>query len=228
MPQVNLSTLNGAELRDLLDASRRHGDAQASYRILQEMAARREGPLKTRREPRFVAIDLGDPLEKGDDLPPMPNWRPPGLSPNSPPSEIDRPLSLQDPGPPPPPQAADSDPADIDDLRLHPVGRESPPARRRAPLQLVAGFALGITLGAGLGWWAAGREAVSAPVPVQTAALAPAPAPPAPSLAAPAAPPEPAAEPAAPEAAPNALDVVRDAGAIEPPATPRAAPTGQT
>ena len=41
MPQINLTALNGPELRQLLDASRRRGDATASYQILQEMAARR-------------------------------------------------------------------------------------------------------------------------------------------------------------------------------------------
>ena len=85
MPQVNLSALNGQELRHLLDASRRRGDASLSYKVLQEMAARREAPgerrpSKGRRpaEPRVIAVDLGDPMEApADDVPPMPNWRPP-------------------------------------------------------------------------------------------------------------------------------------------------------
>lgn len=87
MPQVNLSDLNGPDLRRLLDATRGRGNAALSYTILQEMAARREGRgqrglFLTRRpaEPRIVAVDLGDPMEREDDLPPMPHWRPPAES----------------------------------------------------------------------------------------------------------------------------------------------------
>jgi uncharacterized protein YecT (DUF1311 family) len=86
MQQVNLTTASGQELRQLLDSSRRRGDAALSYSILQEMAARREAPgerraLKGRRpaEPRLISVDFGDPLDKTEDLPPMPNWRPPNL-----------------------------------------------------------------------------------------------------------------------------------------------------
>jgi uncharacterized protein YecT (DUF1311 family) len=85
MPQVNLTNVTGQELRQLLDSSRRRGDAALSYRILQEMAARREAPAERRAfkgrrpaEPRLVAVEFGDPLDKTEDLPPMPNWRPPG------------------------------------------------------------------------------------------------------------------------------------------------------
>jgi uncharacterized protein YecT (DUF1311 family) len=85
MPQVNLSALNGQELRQLLDSSRRRGDAALSYTVLQEMAARREAggerrPFMLRRpaEPRHVDVDLDDPTQtEDDDLPPLPNWRPP-------------------------------------------------------------------------------------------------------------------------------------------------------
>jgi chemotaxis protein histidine kinase CheA len=84
MPQVNLTNVSGQELRQLLDSSRRRGDAALSYRILQEMAARRETPAERRAfkgrrpaEPRVVAVEFGDPLDKTEDLPPMPNWRPP-------------------------------------------------------------------------------------------------------------------------------------------------------
>jgi uncharacterized protein YecT (DUF1311 family) len=85
MPQVNLSTLSGPDLRRLLDASRGRGDAALSYTILQEMAARREGRgqrglfLKRRpAESRAIGVDPGDPMEReDDDLPPMPHWRPP-------------------------------------------------------------------------------------------------------------------------------------------------------
>ena len=83
MLQVNLSTLNGPELRRLLDTTRERGEAALTYQILQEMAARREGGgrrgLFQRRpaEERFIAVDLGDPMERKDELPPMPAWRAP-------------------------------------------------------------------------------------------------------------------------------------------------------
>ena len=48
MPQVNLTNASGQELRQLLDSSRRRGDAALSYTILQEMAARREAPAERR------------------------------------------------------------------------------------------------------------------------------------------------------------------------------------
>jgi len=71
MPDVNLTTLNGPELRRLLDASRERGQAALSYQILQEMAARREGrgrrgfaAMRRPGEPRIVAVDLGDPLDE--------------------------------------------------------------------------------------------------------------------------------------------------------------------
>jgi uncharacterized protein YecT (DUF1311 family) len=86
MPNVNLSSLSGPELRRLLDSSRQRGEAALSYRILQEMEARREGGERKRlfagrrsAEAHTVAINLGDPLERDDedDVPPMPSWRPP-------------------------------------------------------------------------------------------------------------------------------------------------------
>src|SRR4051794_28863172 len=84
MPEVNLATMSGPELRRLLNSCRERGQAALSYQILQEMAARREkrprrGLIPARRpaEPRIVALDLGDPREASDDLPPMPKWRPP-------------------------------------------------------------------------------------------------------------------------------------------------------
>lgn len=82
MLQVNLSNLSGPELRRLLDATRSRGEAALSYQILQEMAARREdtdrrGPFQMRRpaEPRVIAVDLGDPMERKDEIPPMPAGR---------------------------------------------------------------------------------------------------------------------------------------------------------
>lgn len=65
MLQVDLSTLRGPELRQLLDATRRRGQAKLSYEILQEMEARREGGgQRVAAEPRVVGLNLGDPLER--------------------------------------------------------------------------------------------------------------------------------------------------------------------
>ncbi|HEX7886571.1 MAG TPA: hypothetical protein VF474_11395, partial [Phenylobacterium sp.] len=78
MLQVDLSTLRGPELRRLLDAARERGQAALSYKILQEMEARRERdgrggalallPVRRRTEPRVISVDLGDPLECPDPL----------------------------------------------------------------------------------------------------------------------------------------------------------------
>jgi len=91
MLQVNLSNLSGPELRRLLDATRSRGEAALSYQILQEMAARREdgggrGPFHARRpaEPRVIAVDLGDPKERNDEVPPMPIGRRPMAEPKAP------------------------------------------------------------------------------------------------------------------------------------------------
>ena len=87
MPEVNLSTMSAPELRRLLDSTRARGEAALSYQILQEMAARREGRgrrglflMRRPAKPRVIAVDLGDPMEPEDDLPPLPGiWR--GLPP---------------------------------------------------------------------------------------------------------------------------------------------------
>ncbi|MBX3482945.1 hypothetical protein [Phenylobacterium sp.] len=73
MLQLDLSTLSGPDLRSLLDTARERGQARQSYLILQEMARRREGgdpglrkraSRRDRSEPRFIELDLGDPLER--------------------------------------------------------------------------------------------------------------------------------------------------------------------
>ncbi|WP_296600353.1 hypothetical protein, partial [Phenylobacterium sp.] len=73
MPQLDLSTLNGAELRRLLDASRERGHAAQSYSILEEMARRRERDQARPRRgerlpepPRLISIELGDSLDRPD------------------------------------------------------------------------------------------------------------------------------------------------------------------
>lgn len=79
MLQINLSTLNGAELRRLLDASRQRGDAALSYQVLQEMAERRDARPGGRRkdaEPRLAMVATDEP-QVDDAAPPMPAWRPP-------------------------------------------------------------------------------------------------------------------------------------------------------
>lgn len=90
MLQVNLSNLSGPELRRLLDATRSRGEAALSYQILQEMAARREdggrrAPFHMRRpaEPRVISVDLSDPMERTDDVPPMPPGRRPVADPKA-------------------------------------------------------------------------------------------------------------------------------------------------
>jgi len=92
MPQVDLSSLSGSELRALLNTTRERGEAAQSYRILQEMAARRGDKQVTsdaRRppEPRIIEVDHSEPVggalspdepaDFEDDVPPLPpNWKP--------------------------------------------------------------------------------------------------------------------------------------------------------
>jgi uncharacterized protein YecT (DUF1311 family) len=130
MPQVDLTRLNGPELRRLLNAVRERGQAQASYQILQEMAARRErlsaGLLRARRpaQPRLVAVDLdgsqdqipdaaADAANPEDDIPPLP----PGWTPTPPPQDVAPPRQSKR-KPPPKSRARPSKPAD------KPVARE--------------------------------------------------------------------------------------------------------
>lgn len=105
MPQVNLSTLSGPELRQLLDTTRQRGEAALSYRILQEMADRRQGAgrrglfqMRRPTEARNIAVDLGDPMDRGDDdVPPMPHWRPPSLESKAPSSLTPEPAAGPEP-----------------------------------------------------------------------------------------------------------------------------------
>lgn len=190
MPQLDLANLSGPELRRLLDASRARGEATLSYNILQEMAARRErdarGRAAKRRgaEPRVVEMNLGDPIEPEDDVPPMPNWRPPEpetpavareaeaapsprrktkavptaatTAPDTPTAEPLPALELK-----PPRSVWDDDPpatvepADPMNLSLGAPPRGSETARPHRRFHVPgAGFAAGIALGAALGWWA--------------------------------------------------------------------------
>ena len=113
MPEVNLSTMSAPELRRLLDSTRARGEAALSYQILQEMAVRREdrgrrGLFLMRRpaKPRVIDVDLGDPLEPEDELPPLPGiWR--GLPPlerGAEPGASAAPPPEPEPTPSPPPR----------------------------------------------------------------------------------------------------------------------------
>lgn len=259
MPQINLSSLSGAELRQRLDASRARGDATLAYEILREMEARRAAEAGRRRskagrgagrrragEPRIVDVDLGDPLDKGDDLPPMPHWRAPDLAAAkaaaraaepveepvgaAEPAEVtpprfrtlEAPLALVEPEPAP--RAAEPE---IEDLRMaaEPHAAARPPRRPRAGsghgLRIAAGFAVGITSGVALGWFAADLARESPP-PAQMAVAALAAAPPAarvepaPEPAASALPTEMAEAPAAADAAAPAATVELELPAAEP------------
>lgn len=160
MSEINLSTLNKRELRHLLDTSRERGQADAAYRILQEMASRRgDAPPTAARspnrpaEPRVIEVDLGDPMDRPD-IPPLPNWRPPQGAQWKPLSEaraapVDQPkpdaggASARAAKPQPKPVDADPDPyadwtdaavseADFPPLRIEPPAMPPPaPAPRR-------------------------------------------------------------------------------------------------
>ena len=259
MPQVNLSSLNTSELRRLLDATRARGDAAQSYRILQEMAARRESreqravfPMRRPAEPQLVTVDLGDPMEPADELPPMPSWRAPLPEPEPAPEPPPRrsrgrkaqpaeseaaaaepvatPVVEAAPPDPEPPPADPADPAAPlhRDLRLHTPTVESPRALSGLRRGLAAGFVAGAALGAATGWWVGARQApppqaAPAAAPIQTAALAPPPA------QVPAQPPAPSAaaesEPA-PETPPAQAAELPTEGPPSPPNAPAGEPTG--
>lgn len=227
MPLIDLSDLDGAELRSLLDSARRQGHAAQSYEILQEMEARRHrragprmrSPKAGTRPPRTISLELGDPLDRKEEL------------------AVDRmnedlpPLTLAE-GPTP---------------RKAP--KAAPDARRPRGWAHWGAliFALGLAGGVAAGWWAAdfangGRPLAPSPVPgapapVQTAALPPAApsetAEPPVSLApeaaqvSPAPPPPPAVEATAtvpaPAAQPAAAAAAQPAAAAATPPSPEAA-----
>jgi uncharacterized protein YecT (DUF1311 family) len=129
---MNLSTLSGPELRQLLDAARTRGQAQLTYQILQEMEARRaargrsRGLFRMRRpnaEPRALVLD--EPPEDGeDDIPPMPLWVAPPREPDPPREPPPEPLVLA-PKPRPKPARTPSAPP--------PRRRKTGPAAAPAP-----------------------------------------------------------------------------------------------
>lgn len=156
MLNVDLSTLRGQELRQLLDTTRRRGDAAVTYEILQEMAARRErGEPEQRRglfgprrpsESRVIELNLGDPLdpkeEVYDDEPAH----------SHPPADWE--LDALDAG------GRDDARDDEDAIYLHPPAEPQfddqppPPKPRRRALWLSSGLAVGLVVGLALGGWA--------------------------------------------------------------------------
>jgi uncharacterized protein YecT (DUF1311 family) len=208
MPLIDLSTLDGAELRSLLDSARRHGQAAQSYEILREMEARRHRgprpktvlPKRNKREPRTISLELGDPLDRRDE--PLPDEPLLDERLSAAPAEELPPITLADPPParrkpsrePPPPPA---------------------PKRRGWAHWGALIFALGLAGGVAGGWWAANfanggpPQAAALPPPtpsaVQTAALPP-------------------AAPAVNAEAPVTL--VPDAGQVPPPPPPPTAADG--
>lgn len=190
MPHVNLSALTGRELRAQLDSCRARGDAAAAYGILQEMAARRQAGrskgAKRAGDPRVVEVDLGDPLEEAEEIPPAPHWRAPEYvrTEAQPTAEVAvavvapepeaEPLVLSIPEPPTP-AAEPLPPLELParttrakaTKRAERPARPERPAKPASPLggwKVAAGFAVGITAGLALGWAAANRLVPPAPV----------------------------------------------------------------
>lgn len=144
MPEVNLSALNGQDLRSLLDSARARGQAQLSYQILQEMAARREG--RQGPEPHMVTLNLGDPLTARDDELGLEAQPAPAAD------EADEPpLYLASPrAETPPPESVWDDAPEAPPLKLQGLPHPGRPGFARAAV-----FAAGIALGAAGGWGAA-------------------------------------------------------------------------
>jgi len=196
MPEVNLSTLRDRELRQLLDSARQRGQASLSYMILQEMDARRthggrEKPARRPAEPRIVAVDLSDPLERTDDLASPDEWAPAPQAQAEPHDEPGRPL-------------AEEPPLRLD--RAQTAGRPPPPPPK-ARMRSRSGwgallFACGLALGLAGGW----KAAEYAYGPRLAKAMAPEPAAASPQAAAPATAPEPAAAVPEPPPPPPAVE----------------------
>lgn len=218
MPDINLSTLSGPELRRLLDGARARGQASLAHNILKEMEERRAGRGRQGAIPtRIVAVDLSDPMDAEDEPPPEPRPEPE--------ADAEAPLYLaatprpapkaararkKKPEPPAPnPHVPPPSPLELERVRR--------PAR--FPFGPAAGFAAGIAVGVAAGWGLANADlSRQAPPPpaappadfLQTAALVQPPAPAAP-------PPAPvAAQPQVPASEPVAAEF-REASATEAP-----------
>lgn len=231
MSQVDLSTLSGSELRQLLDSARARGQAAQSYRILQEMEARRrrEGagggrrPLFARRRreagagQRVIDIDLGDPLEPKEEPPALPAWNAP--EPDAEPALTLAPEPPPAPAPGAPPEAGPEPEGDLAPLTL--ALERSPRAKARRGTWIAVGFVAGVAAGLAAGWWTAAGLLGPAPF---IAAAPPAPAAPAEpqmqlEVAEPSPAPLPAAvepEPALPEPPPEPVELAQAAPDPEP------------
>jgi len=238
MLNVDLSTLRGQELRQLLDTTRRRGDAAVTYEILQEMAARRErGEPEQRRglfgpkrpsEARVIELNLGDPLEPKEEV----FDDEPAHGPAHSQAPADWELDALD-------AAGRSEASDEDAIYLHPPAQPQfdapppPPKPRRRALWLSTGLAVGLVVGLALGGWA---ESVSRQGGGPLALAAAAPLPPTSTLTrAPAAAAQAPVDPIAvetetapatplPQPPPPSAAAAPIPGAIAPPAAPAAAP----
>ncbi|MCR5873286.1 hypothetical protein LRS10_03210 [Phenylobacterium sp. J426] len=144
MPQLDLTTLSGPELRQLLDSARSRGHAAQSYEILQEMARRRQqdGAAETRKRrfggrrriahaPHIIDLDLGDPLD------PQPEPWEVGDLPEAPHDALGlTPLEEDDGFLQPPPPPAEAAPDDEPPLTLTREPGSAAAAPRSAPKAL--------------------------------------------------------------------------------------------
>ncbi|HEX3888581.1 MAG TPA: hypothetical protein VHW05_13885 [Phenylobacterium sp.] len=241
MLQIDLTTLRPQELRQLLDTTRQRGQAELTYEILQEMAARRERDeregrralfaRRKRSEPRTIELNLGDPLEIEDEPPPEEdNWDPPhAAEPEPEPRPEPEPNEAIYLEREPPPQRAPKK------AKPKKAGRESRPAPERRPRRwgwAAVALVFGLAAGSVLGWsfdeiahdlglaptTAADKAQTTAPTVVAQA----------PPPAEPAAPTMAADDPSAiqPQAAAPAPDAAN--ATVSPPQTTEAAPDGTT
>ena len=156
MPEVELSTLSGPELRSLLNSARTRGQAAASYQILQEMAERREG--RRSDPPRIVSLDLGDPMAGDDEPAPEMAAEPEAeaeapLYISPPPGRSRRKAAKPEPAAAPPPASVWDDAPEAPAPRLQGLPHPGRPGFARAAV-----FAAGIVIGGGAGWGAANLD----------------------------------------------------------------------
>ena len=167
MPQTDLSTLSGFELRGLLESARRRGEATESYEILKEMAERREqgigrgrARVRGRHEPPGeINFDVADPQD-----PPVEAEPPLKLTHDDPleveaaaaPAEPPLDLALETPAPRRKPRKVRRPRKRADAPQpFEAPEAEAPPPRRtpsRRAAWLSVGLTAGVVLGVGVGW----------------------------------------------------------------------------
>ncbi|HZZ67497.1 MAG TPA: hypothetical protein VFE18_04925 [Phenylobacterium sp.] len=159
MLQIDLTTLRPQELRQLLDTTRQRGQAELTYEILQEMAARRERDeregrralfaRRKRSEPRTIELNLGDPLEIEDEPPPEEdNWDPPHAAEPEPEPEPEPNEAIYLEREPPPQRAPKK-------AKPRKAAREPRPAPERRPRRwgwAAMALVFGLVAGSVLGW----------------------------------------------------------------------------